>query len=79
MSPFFASGGQSIRASGLISFKMDWFDFLAVQESSPTPQFKSINSLVLRFLYGPALTSIHAGDLGSIPGAANTFHFLSST
>ena len=29
------------------------------QESSPTPQFKSINSLVLSFLYGPTLTSIH--------------------
>ena len=29
------------------------------QESSPTPQFKSINTLVLSFLYGPALTSIH--------------------
>ena len=29
------------------------------QESSPTPQFKSINSLALSFLYGPALTSIH--------------------
>ena len=29
------------------------------QESSPTPQFKSINSLVLSFLYSPALTSIH--------------------
>ena len=29
------------------------------QESSPTPQFKSINSLVLRFLYNPTLTSIH--------------------
>ena len=29
------------------------------QESSPTPQFKSINSLVLRFLYGPTLTSMH--------------------
>ena len=28
------------------------------QESSPTPQFKSINSLVLSFLYGPTLTSI---------------------
>ena len=26
------------------------------QESSPTPQFKSINSLVLSFLYGPTLT-----------------------
>ena len=28
------------------------------QESSPTPQFKSINSSVLSFLYSPALTSI---------------------
>ena len=29
------------------------------QESSPTPQFNSINSLVLSFLYSPTLTSIH--------------------
>ena len=29
------------------------------QESSPTPQFKSINSSVLIFLYSPTLTSIH--------------------
>ena len=29
------------------------------QESSPIPQFKSINSLVLSFLYSPSLTSIH--------------------
>ena len=29
------------------------------QESSPTPQFKSINFSVLSFLYGPTLTSIH--------------------
>ena len=28
-------------------------------ESSPTPQFKSINSSALNFLYSPALTSIH--------------------
>ena len=48
--------------SGLISFRMDWLDFLAVQgtqESSPTPQFKGINSSVLSFLYSPILTSIH--------------------
>ena len=47
--------------SGLISFRMDWLDFLAVQgtlKSSPTPQFKSI-SFVLSFLYSPILTSIH--------------------
>ena len=29
------------------------------QESSPIPQFKSINSLVLSFLYSPSLTFIH--------------------
>ena len=29
------------------------------QESSPTPQFKSITSLVLIYLYGPTLISIH--------------------
>ena len=47
---------------GLISFRMDWLDLLAVQgtqESSPTSQFKSINSSVLSFLYSPTLTSIH--------------------
>ena len=29
------------------------------EESSPVPQFESINSLALRHLYGPNLTSIH--------------------
>ena len=29
------------------------------QESSPTPQFKSISSSVLSFLHSPTLTSIH--------------------
>ena len=72
MSQFFAAGGQSIGVSvlvavlpeysELISFRMDWFDLLAVQgtlKSSPRPQVKSINSLALSFLYGPALTPIH--------------------
>ena len=49
--------------SGLIFFRMDWLDLLAVQrdsqESSPTSQFKSINSSVLSFLHSPTLTSIH--------------------
>ena len=47
---------------GLISFRMDWLDLLAVQEtqeSSPTPQFKSMNSSALSFLYSPTLTPIH--------------------
>ena len=46
---------------GPISFRMDWLDLLAVQgalKNSPTPQFKSINSLVLSFLYSLTLTSI---------------------
>ena len=30
------------------------------QESSPTPQFKSIKSSVLSFPYSPSLTSIHS-------------------
>ena len=41
----------STEYSGLISFRIDWFDHLAVpgtlQESSPTPQFKSISGLTL--------------------------------
>ena len=44
--------------SGLISFRLDWLD-LAVQESSPTSQFKSISSLELSFLYSPTVTSKH--------------------
>ena len=42
---------------GLISFRMDWLD--PSQESSPTPQFKSINSSAPSFLHSPTLTSIH--------------------
>ena len=75
ISQFFASSGQSIEASasarpsneysGLISFRMDWLDLLAeslqgtLQERSPTPQFKSISSLVLSFLFGLTLTPTH--------------------
>ena len=49
--------------SGLISFRTDWLDLLCSprdsHESSPTPQFKSIDSLALSFLHSPTLTSIH--------------------
>ena len=49
--------------SELISFRIDFFLSLCCprdsQESSPPPQFKSINSLMLSFLYSPTLTSIH--------------------
>ena len=47
--------------SGLISFRTDWLDLLAVQgtlKSPPTPHFKSINSSALSFLHSPTLTSI---------------------
>ena len=48
--------------SGLISFRMDWLDLLAVQgtlKSLLQYLFNSINSSVLSFLYNPTLTSIH--------------------
>ena len=68
MSHFFKSGSQSIGASalasvlpieysGLISFRTGWFDLLAVQESSPAPQFKNISFFVFSLLYGPTFTS----------------------
>ena len=72
ISQFFASGGQSIGVSALTLVlpmnTQDWSQdgWLGPpcsprdsQESSPTPQFKSINSLALSFLYTPTLTSIH--------------------
>ena len=75
MSQLFASGGQSWcwsfsfnispsnEHSGLISVK-NWLVWSPCsprdsQESSPAPQFKSINSLGLSLLYGPALTYVH--------------------
>ena len=49
--------------SGLISFRIDRLDLIAVQgtleESSPIPQFESISSSALSFLYSSTLTSIH--------------------
>ena len=73
MSQLFASGGQSIGVSASTSvFSMTTQDQSPLgwlvgspcsprdsPESSPTPQFKSINFLVLSFLYSPTLTSIH--------------------
>ena len=42
----------------------EWTGWISLQskglsESSPTPQFRSINSSVLSFLHSPTLTSIH--------------------
>ena len=70
MSQLFTSGGQSIGASapsseysGLISFRIDWLDLLAVQGTLKSLlqqlMFKSANSSVLSSLYDSTLTSIH--------------------
>ena len=67
MSQFFTSGGQTIGVSALTSvlpmnaqdrFPLGWTGWISLQskgpqESSPTPQFKSINSSVLSILYSP--------------------------
>ena len=70
MSLFFASSGQSIWALASASvlsiniqdwFPLGWTGLISLQSKglSRTPQFKSINSSVLSFLYGPTLTSVH--------------------
>ena len=56
--------GASVSASvSVLPVNMqDWFPLewpRDSQESSPTPQFKSINSLVFSLLYGPTFISIH--------------------
>ena len=73
MSQLFAWGGKSTGVSASASvFPMNTQDWSPKdglvgcpcsprdsKESSPTPQFKSINSLALSFLHSPTLTSIH--------------------
>ena len=73
VSQFFTSGGQSIRLSALAlvlpmniqdRFPLGLIVCISLQSKGlsrvfSTPQFKSINSSTLSFLYGPTLTSIH--------------------
>ena len=73
VSQFLASGGQSTGASASTSVLpmniQDWFPLgftglISLQSKRlsrifSNTQFKSINSLVLSFLYSPTLTSIH--------------------
>ena len=73
MSQLFTSGGQTIGVSASASvfpmniqnsFPLGWTGWTPCsprdsKESSPTPQFKSINSSTLSFLHSPTLTSIH--------------------
>ena len=60
---FSFSISSSIGYSRLISFKIGLVWSLCCprdsQESSPVPQFESINSLTFHLLYGPTLTSVH--------------------
>ena len=70
LSQFVASGGQSIGVAASTSvlpmniqdwFTLGWTGWISFcprdsQESSPTPQLKSIDSLILSFLYSSALT-----------------------
>ena len=72
MSQLFTWGGQSIGVSASVSVlpmntqdwsPLGWTGWISLQlrdsqESSPTPQFKSINSSALSFLHSPTLTSI---------------------
>ena len=54
--------GPSNEYSGLISFRINWLDLLAVQgtlKSLFQHQFESSNSWESSLLYGPTLTSIH--------------------
>ena len=73
MRQFLASGCQSIGVSASASvlpmniqywFPLGWtglisLHFKGLSKSSPIPQFKSINSSVLSFLYSSTLTSLH--------------------
>ena len=73
VSHLYASGGQSMGASASASvlpmniqdwLPLGWTGWISLlskdsQESSPTPQFKSISSSVLSFLYSPILTPMH--------------------
>ena len=71
-SQLFTTSGQSIRVSASVSvlpmnvqdwFPLGWTGLISLQSKELsrvfTPQFNSINSSVLSFLYSPTLTSIH--------------------
>ena len=87
MSQIFTSGGQSLESqlqhqsfqwtprTDLLYDRLDGSPWSPrdSQESSPTPQFKSINSSVLSFLYSPTLTSIHDTTGKTIAFTGQTF------
>ena len=53
------SNSLSNEYSGLISFKIDWFELAVRGILKSLLHFKSINSSALNLFYGPILTSIH--------------------
>ena len=58
---FCFSISPSSEYSGLISFRIDWLDLLAVQgtqESSPASHFKGVSSSALSLFYGPKLKKL---------------------
>ena len=73
MSQLFEWGGQRTGVSALASFlpkksqgwsPLEWTGWISLQskdsqESSPTPQFKTISSSALSFFHSPTLASIH--------------------
>ena len=59
---FSFSISSSNEYSGLISFRIEWFELYCPgdsQEYSPAPQFESISSSSLSLLYGLTITSLH--------------------
>ena len=93
MTQLFASGEQccglsispSSEYSGLISFRIDWFDLLAVQGTLkslfPAQQFEIINFSALNLLCGPVLISVpdywenHSFDYMELCGQNHVFAF----
>ena len=69
MSQLFTSGGQGIGVSASTSvlpmntqdwFPLGWTGWISLQSKGLSrPQFKTMNSSALSFLYSPTLTSIH--------------------
>jgi len=87
MNHLFVLGGQNIGASASASvlpmniqgwFPLAWNGLTLCcprdsQESSPVPQFESVNSSALNLLYGPNLTSIHDSWKKTIALTIRTF------
>ena len=68
--------------SGLVSLRIDWFNFLAVQRTfkfSLAPQFESINSLVLILIYESNNRLLHSHKKGWNWAICRTFSYITHT